>query len=174
MIPVRCCPMRFIILVTALWTVGGASDGGAAAAPTSQSPFRPESFFVGKSEGEGSLKVLFKKRTKVVVRSDGVMKPDGALVLDQTIDKSGSKEETRRWKLREVAPGRYAGTLSDAVGPVTGAVEGNDFRVRYRIKSGVSVDQHLLLQSDHTLSNHMTFRKLGLVIGRMDEMIRHE
>lgn len=95
-------------------------------------------------------------------------------MLDQTIDKPGSKKEDRRCKLREVAPGRHAGTLSDAVGSVTGTIEGNDFHVRYRIKSGVSVDQHLLLESDHTLSNHMTFRKLGLVVGRMDEMIRHE
>jgi hypothetical protein len=131
-------------------------------------------FFVGKSEGEGDLKVLVKKRTRVVVRSQGVMEPDGTLVLDQTIDRSGSKEKNRRWKLREVAPGRYAGTLSDAVGPVTGTVEGDDFHVGYRIKSGVSVDQHLILQSDHTIANHMTFRKLRVVVGRMGEMIRHD
>jgi hypothetical protein len=102
------------------------------------------------------------------------MGPHGTLVLDQTIDKPGSKDETRRWKLRKVAPGRYAGTLSDAAGLVTGTVEGNDLHVRYRTKSGVSVDQHLMLGTNHTLSNHMTFRKLGLVVGRMDEMIRHE
>jgi len=166
--------MRSMILFTALLASGGVPDGQAASAPTSHSPFRPEIFFIGNSEGNGDLKVLFKERIKIVVRSHGVVEPDGTLVLDQTIDKSGLKEKTRRWKLREVAPGRYAGTLSDAVGSVTGTVENNDFHVSYRIKSGVSVDQHLLLQSDHTLSNHMTFRKLGLVVGRMDELIHHD
>ncbi len=79
----------------------------------------------------------------------------------------------REWQLKELAPGHYAGSLTDAIGPVVGDVEGSDFHVSYKTKSGLRVDQHLVLQKDpNRVINCMRFYKFGILVGRMIETIQ--
>ena len=85
----------------------------------------------------------------------------------------GHRPETRQWRFRRLGPNRYAGTLSDAAGPVAGEVQGNMLHLRYPMKGGVSAEQWIYLQPDgRTALNRMRLTKLGITVGRLDETIR--
>ena len=134
----------------------------------------PRTFFVGKTEGQGVLTKIVSHQATVTVRGSGRIDSAGALILDQTVSKSRSATKMREWRLSEGTPGSFTGTLTDAAGAVTGLVRGNDFHVRYRMKGGIQVDQHLMLQpGGRTILNQMTFRKFGVAVAHMRETINH-
>ena len=133
----------------------------------------PERFFVGGTEGEGTLTVITRRPHAIHVTGTGHIAPDGTLVLAQTVNESGRPRRQRQWSIRQVSPGRYAGMLSDAAGPVTGEVDGNLMRLRFRMAGGLAAEQRLTLQPDgRTVLNRMTVRKLGIVVAVLNETIR--
>lgn len=70
------------------------------------------------------------------------------------------------------APGHYVGTLTDASGPVTGNVTGNRLDSRFRMKTGLRVEQVLDLSPDRkSAHNRLTVRKFGMVVVTLDETI---
>ena len=84
-------------------------------------------------------------------------------------------ERKRTWVIHETAPGRYAGTLTDAKGPVTGSSEGNVLHLAYTMKGGFGVDQWLYLQPGGKVAlNRMKVSKLGITVAKLDETIRKE
>ena len=97
-----------------------ARDGGPAGPH-----FDPIAFFTGETEGKGRLKVMFSSAKTMHVSGHGVLQGDGVLVLDQTVTTQGDRAKTRQWRIRQTAPDHYAGTLTDALGPVTLDVAGN-------------------------------------------------
>jgi hypothetical protein len=110
---------------------------------------------------------------RVRVASRGRTEPDGAIALEQTIWEEGKAARSRRWRLRQVAPGRYAGTLSDAAGPITGAVQGGRLHLRFAMRGGMKVDQWLTLAPDgRSARNLLRVRKLGVTVAALDETIR--
>ena len=134
--------------------------------------FAPERFFLGRTNGQGTVKVVFAPARSVVVHGVGRMVNDDTIVLDQVVERTGRPSKKREWLLRRRSGGRYDGTLSDAVTPVVGEVAGNCFHVRYGMKAGVAVEQFLYLQpGGDAVLNRMTFRKLGVVVGRLNETI---
>jgi hypothetical protein len=148
------------------------------AAPPSEPPgaavrtFDVLRFFEGRSEGEGTLKIVLRSPQMISVKSRGRIEPDGALMLVQDIDQQGKAPRTRHWRMREVSPGRYSGELTDAVGPVEGQVTGNLFRVAYPMKGGFKAEQQLTLRPDgRTVDNVMQVKKLGVVIATLRETI---
>ena len=68
--------------------------------------------------------MLTKRRQQTLVEGHGVVTRDGGIVLDQEVRRGGVMTY-RTWRLHRVAGDRYAGTLSDARGPVSGDVTGN-------------------------------------------------
>ena len=137
------------------------------------SGFSPESFFAGKTEGVGTVRVAGSGRHALHVLGTGRVETDGALLLDQLVDEDGKPPEQREWRIRRVSPGRYAGTLSDAAGPVAGEIDGNMLHLRFRMAGGLDAEQRLYLQRDgRTAINRMTVRKLGLVVAVIEETIR--
>ena len=145
------------------------SSQAAPAAPT----FNVVRFFEGRTEGQARLKVIFKAARGVKVQSRGRVQPDGTLVLIQDIHEEGKPARTREWKMREVSPGRFSGTLTDAVGPVTGESKGNRFHVRYSMKGGFQAEQWLTLQPDgRTVLNSMHVTKLKVRVATLEETIR--
>lgn len=140
----------------------------AAATPA----FDPLRFFAGATEGRGRLAIVFHRARGVRVHGAGRVEPDGTLVLDQRVEQEGRPATTRAWRIRAVAPGRYAGTLTDATGPVTGEADGPRLHLRFRAAHGIRVDQWLLLAPDgRSAQNRLTARKFGLVVARLDERI---
>jgi hypothetical protein len=94
-------------------------------------------------------------------------------VLTQRIAEAGKAPRTREWIIRPVAPGRYSGTLTEAVGPVSLLVSGPRADVRYRMRGGLDVHQQLALQpGGRTILNHLEVFKLGVRVARVEETIR--
>ncbi|HET9033777.1 MAG TPA: DUF3833 family protein [Dokdonella sp.] len=132
----------------------------------------PQQLFAGHSEGHGSLTIFLGKPQPFHVESLGQLRPDGSFQLDQTVTFEGQPAKDRSWILRTVSPGVYAGTLSDAVGDVSGRSEGNRLTLRYRIKSLLSMHQTLELMSDgRTIDNIGKITLLGIPVGWLDETI---
>lgn len=156
--------------------IGAASLWLAAPAAAADAPvFVPEKFFAGRTAGDGSLRVLLGPARALKVRSRGRIMRDGTLVLTQRIEQDGEAPRSRVWRLRKLPEGRYAATLSDAVGPVSAEVTGSVLRVRYTMKGrlGLAIDQRLELEPDgRTVRNRLTASKLGLPVARVRETIR--
>lgn len=140
-----------------------------AAAPPAFDPLR---FFAGRTEGTGRLHIVMRHPRTVRVHGRGRVQ-GGELVLAQTVDEAGAPLRSREWRIRQIAPGRYAGTLSDAHGPVTGEASGDTLNLRYKAKGGVAIEQRLRLAPDgRSAANRLVARKLGIVVARLDETIR--
>lgn len=142
-----------------------------AIAPT----FDPAIFFAGMTEGQGRLRIIFRNPQNTLVEGRGHVDPDGTIVLDQTV-RLGDKPTTKReWRLRRIAPGRYAGTLTDANGPVIGSVRGSRLHLAFTMKGGLKAEQWLDLQPGGKVAqNRMIVRKLGVVVARLHETITRQ
>jgi hypothetical protein len=136
--------------------------------------FDVQGFFTGRTEGDASLKVLWRQPQAVRVHGTGTLLVDGTLILDQVVERAGKPPARRQWRIRPTAkPGRYTGLLSDATDTVEGVVEGNQLRLRFPMKDGLHATQYLYMQPDgRTVRNRMTIRKLGLTVAVLDETIR--
>lgn len=140
-----------------------------AAAPV----FKAESFFLGRTRGEGSLKIRFRNPQQVRVEGRGRIDPQGTLVLDQIVARGEKAPDKRQWRIRAIGPGRYSGTLTDATGPIEGAVRGNLLHLNYKMKGGAHAHQWIYLQPDgRTALNRMTITMFGVTVARLDETIR--
>ena len=141
----------------------------AAAAPR----FDPLTFFQGRTKGAGRLRVAMRHAHAVEVHGRGRLARDGALLLQQTLEEPGKPSRMRAWRIRRIAPGQYAGTLTDARGPVTGWASGDELRLRYKASGGVVIEQRLVLTpGGRSARNRLTARKLGVVVAKLDETIR--
>lgn len=153
----------------------------AAVAPTPC--FVAETFFAGRTEGVGTLRIAFRRPVTVIVHGHGAVAPDGAIVLDQTVLEGRKPAATRQWRITvgritagritPSGPERYTGSLSDAVGPVTGTVTGNRLHLVFAMKGGLHADQRLDLAADGASAhNVMIITKLGMTVATLDETIR--
>ena len=157
--------MRTLLLPLAI----AAPLPAAAQAPS----FDPIAFFTGPTHGSGRLKVALKPGEAVDVRGLGRVERDGTLVLRQTVERRGRAPERREWRIRRTAPGRYAGTLSSATGPVAGRVEKGRLKLTYRMKGGLHATQWIEATADgQSARNRMTVRRLGVPVATLDETIR--
>jgi hypothetical protein len=129
-------------------------------------------FFTGCTRGEGQLAVVLHGRQRVTVHGVGHVEPDGTLVLDQSVVRGAKAPKTRQWRLRQIAPHRYAGTLSDARGAVTGETVGDRLHLAFTGRDGFHVEQWLTLAQDgRSAANVLTAKRLGMTFGRLDEHI---
>ncbi len=134
--------------------------------------FNPVDFFRGRTHGEGTLKVMFQPSKRITVDSVGSSEKDGSLVLRQTINEPGKPPRTRYWRLRETAPNRFEGTLTDAASPVRVDVEGDRVRIRYKAKNNLDFDQWLTPAGPKTVSNKMRVKRFGITVATFNELIR--
>jgi hypothetical protein len=168
----RSPPMRAFLLPAPLLLAAFAPAVRPPAADAAQ-PFDAIRFFDGRTEGQGVLKVVLRSATKIRVESRGRTETDGTLSVRQTVSHGDKPARIREWRIRELSPGRYVGTLSDASGPVVGAVAGNRLHLRFRMKGGLNADQWLTLApGGRSAHNLMRVRKFGLTVASLDETIR--
>jgi Protein of unknown function (DUF3833) len=143
----------------------------AAAAPA---PTAPERFFVGRTEGSGTVQMIMAGTHKVRDVSRGRLDKSGALILEQMVYEEGKPARRRSWRLVRSGPNRVTGTISDAVGPVTGDIRGNVFHLKYRAReANAQVEQWITLHpGGRTASNRMIFRKFGFKAATLTSTIR--
>jgi len=147
----------------------------AAAPPEAEQPgpaFDPVAFFTGPTHGDGTLDQIMKGVRTVAVDSVGKPEANGSLTLTQRIAMQGDPPRTRVWRLKQVAPGRYTGTLTDASGPVETVAIGRALRIRYPMKGGLQVEQWLVaMPGGRALDNRMTVTKWGMRVATLRERI---
>ena len=159
-------PIRIVALaLSALLLLAAAQSGPPLTAP--------ERFFLGRTEGQGSVHILLSGRHGVRHQGRGRQAADGALLLEQVVHEEGRPARRRSWRLVRSGPNRFTGTISDARGPVTGTVAGNVLQVSYRSVEGPSVAQTITIHPNgRTAANRMVFRRLGVRVATVEETIR--
>jgi hypothetical protein len=142
--------------------------------PAPAEPLRdPLRFFEGTTVSEGTLRILFKKPFKTRSIGRGKINADGSLELVQRVEEGERAPFQRRWHMKRVGPGRFAGTMSEATGPVTVEEIGDRFRFRFPMKNHVKVEQWVTpLDGGQSARNEVTIRKHGIIVGRMKGTIR--
>lgn len=129
-------------------------------------------FFTGRTHAESQIKVAFRKPVRHVTDTIGRKGANGDLILVDTINEEGKPTKTRRWTMRPAGPNRFTGTMSEGTGPVQVAVDGDKATIRYKMKGGISIEQHLQLKDSRTISNYVSAKKLGVRLGRLEGTIR--
>ncbi len=159
--------MRSILLaVVALMFAAPA----AAYASAAESPL---AFFEGRTISEGTTKILMRKPYEARSQGVGRIEADGTLNLVQQVHEGDQPRKERRWRMRQVAPGRFAGTMSEAIGPVSVEKVGARFRFRFRMKGGLHVEQWLTPLADGmSARSTLTVRKLGIAVATGEALIR--
>jgi hypothetical protein len=142
---------------------------GAGARPLSD----PFSFFEGVTESVATLKVVMHKSAWTRSVGRGEVRPDGSLSLVQRVEDEGKPAYVRRWIIRQVGPGRFVGTMSQATGPVTIDEVGDRFRFRLQMPGGLSVEQWLTpLPGGRSATSSMTVRKFGIAVASSEGTVR--
>ena len=162
--------------------LGAALAAGAllaalpAAAPAQPAAriFDPVAFFDGRTTGEGRLKKIMSAAQATRVSGRGRIE-SGVLVLDQSVTIAGEPRRERQWRLHAVAPGRWAGTLSDARGPVIASAAGAVLTIAYTSNDGMGITQAVTLAPDgRSARNRMKVRKFGMTVATLDETITRD
>lgn len=144
-----------------------------AAAPAPQPGSALERFFVGTTEGSGTVQMALSKPHAVRDRSRGRMDGPGALVIDQTVFEAGKPARKRVWRLVRAGGAAVSGTISDAKGPVKGTLSGNTLHLKYRLAEGPSVEQWITLQpGGRAARNKMVFHRFGIRVATVETAIR--
>ena len=120
-----------------------ASAAFLVSATATAEPLKPLRFFEGRTESFGTIKLFLKKPYRSHAVGRGVIESDGSLLLVQRVEDEGKPPRERRWRIRQIGPGRYSGAMSEASGPVTIDEVGGRYRFRFRMKRSLSVEQWL-------------------------------
>jgi len=151
--------------------IGGSADA-APPPPSASTGFDPLAFFAGRTHGDGCLKVLLSRCRKVTVEGSGKAGTDGSLIIDQDVTEGSKPTRHRQWTLKQISPGVFIGVLSDASGPVRAVSYPDRLEIAFGMKGGLRARQVLKLDpSGRVASNHLSIRKLGIVVATLDETI---
>ncbi len=165
-------PRPFAALALAALALTACVPRPAVAPPAPAPRFDPLAFFSGHTLGTGMLRKMLSGEERVIVHGIGTLDGD-TLVLTQDVEEAGKPAKHRTWRIRSDAPGHYSGTLSDAIGPITGTVNGNGLHLTFTMKGGLPSEQWLMLAPDgRSAHNIMVVRKLGMRVAVLDEDIR--
>lgn len=143
-----------------------------AAVPVQAAPFNPVDFFRGRTHGDGTLKVIFQSAKRITTDNEGQPEKDGSLVLQQVIHEEGKPPRTRYWRLRQTAPDRFEGTLTDAASPVRVDVTKDGIRIRYTAQNHLNFDQLLTPINATEVHDEIRVKRFGITVAHFDETIR--
>ena len=106
--------------------------------------------------------------------SSGRLDKSGALILEQMVYEDGKPARRRSWRLVRSGPTRVSGTISDAVGPVTGDIRGNVLHLKYQAReASANVEQWITFHpGGRTAANRMVFKKFGFKAATVTTTIR--
>ena len=143
---------------------------GSADAERLSQPLR---FFEGRTEMVSVVKVIMKKPYRSRTLGAGRILSDGSLALIQQVFDEGKTPQQRRWSIREFAPGRFGGTMTEAVGPVVVDELRGGYRFKFKMKGHLAVEQWLMpLPGGTSARTTLTVRKLGMQVASSVGTIR--
>jgi hypothetical protein len=117
--------------------------------------------------------VAMKKPYSSKTLARGQILSDGSLSLIQQVHDQGKPTRHRRWLIREISPGRFTGTMSDAVGPVQIQQIGGKFLFRFSMKGKLAIEQWITpLPGGKSARSKVTVRKLGMRVATSEGTIR--
>ena len=132
-----------------------------------------ERFLSGRTQGSGSVQIMMSGTSTIQTEGRGSVLPDGSFRLEHVLRQQGEPERRRTWNMRRSSPTRYTGTISDARGPVTASVTGNQVRVEYRTTEGYWIDQMLTINADgRSAANRTRISRFGIGVATLQETIR--
>ena len=133
----------------------------------------PLRFFEGRTEMLSLVKVMMKKPYASRTVGRGQILPDGSLSLVQQIHDHGKPISQRRWRIREISPGKFTGTMSEAVGPVQIQQIGTRFLFKFRMKGKLAIEQWITpMPGGKAATTKMTAKKLGMRVATSEGTIR--
>ena len=133
----------------------------------------PLQFFEGRTEIVSLVRVVMKKPYRSRTLGQGSIAPDGTLSLVQQVKEDGKPPHQRQWRIRQVGPGSFSGTMSEAVGPVQVQELGGKFRFRFRMKGNLAVEQWVTpLPGGKSADSKTTVRKFGMRVASSEGTIR--
>lgn len=138
-----------------------------------QPPADPFSFYEGLTDTTGTLKVLMHSPVRTHAISRGELRPDGTLSLVQRVEDEGTQPYMRRWIVKQVSPGHFVGSMSQASGPVTIDQVGNRYRFRFRMNGGLAVEEWLTpLPGGKTATSTISVHKYGIPVASSEGIVR--
>jgi len=160
---------RLMLAALPIALLGASPSAGSATADVQSDPMR---FFEGRTESVSTVKLIMRKPFSSRSMGRGVIS-GGVLNLVQQVEEDGKAPFDRRWRMRQVGPGRFAGTMTEAIGPVTVDEVGERYRFRFKLKGNVSVEQWLTPQPGGKVArSKVTIRKMGMTVGRSEGTVR--
>ena len=85
----------------------------------------------------------------------------------------GKPLHQRYWKMRQVAGERYAGTMSEAIGPVRVEKIKGEYRFNFKMKGNLAVEQWLAPALGGRFARaRMTVRKFGMRVASSEGTVR--
>jgi hypothetical protein len=130
-------------------------------------------FFEGRTELLSLVKVMMKRPYSSKTIGRGQILSDGSLSLVQQVYDPGKPISHRRWLIREVSPGRFTGTMSEAVGPVHIQQIGGKFLFRFKMKGKLAIEQWITpLPGGKIARSKVTVQKLGMRVATSEGTIR--
>ena len=161
---------RLHLLLMPAMVAAFAAIPGAATAERLLDPMR---FFEGRTESLSVVKVMLKKPYRSRAIGQGEIKSDGSLHLLQRVEDDGKPPHDRRWQIRQTAPNRFSGSMSEAKGPVIVEEIGGRYRFRFKMKGNLSVEQWVIPQNGGRSANSkVTIRKMGVTVASSEGTIR--
>ncbi|HUP67172.1 MAG TPA: DUF3833 family protein [Sphingomicrobium sp.] len=133
----------------------------------------PLRFFAGRTETQGMVKVVFKKPYRSRSFGLGRIEADGSLTLVQRVQDDGKPARERRWRVRQVSPGHYTGSMSEASGPVDIRRVGDRYVFRFKMKGNLNAEQWLSPTPDAAVAHTTTkVRKFGMTVATTEGTVR--
>ena len=133
----------------------------------------PLHFFVGRTETVSTVSIVMRKAYRARTLGHGKLAPDGSLTLVQRVEDEGREPFERRWHIRQLGPGRFGGTMTEAKGPVAVTEVRGRYRFRFKMKGSLSIEQWVIpLPGGTSARTESTVRKLGMKVATSRGVIR--
>lgn len=145
----------------------------AGASAAVQPPVDPFTFYEGLTDTTGTLKVLMHSPVHTHCIGRGELRPDGTLSLVQRVEDEGSAPYVRRWLVRQVSPGHFLATMSQATGPVAIDQVGSRYRFRFKMNGGLAVEEWLTpLPGGKSATSSISVHKYGIPVASSEGVVR--
>jgi hypothetical protein len=120
-----------------------------------------------------TVKVVMRKPYRSRTTGRGHILPDGSLMLVQQVQDAGKPTYLRYWRIRQLDGRRFAGTMSEAAGPVRVDRVRGQYRFKFRMKGSLAVEQWLTpAPGGRSARSRVIVRKFGMRVASSEGTVR--